>query len=81
MALKILPMQLSGEEVTSKRLLRLRSQVCGSVLGLSLEEQLAASHEAQRRALAFGNQRFCDAFWKVLVFAGIFQEEKKEKAI
>jgi hypothetical protein len=50
---------------------------CGSVLDLPVEEQRAASHEAQRRARAFGNRRFCDAFWKVLVFAGIFQEKEK----
>lgn len=51
-----------------------------SVLGLPADEQLAVSREAQRRARAFGNRRFCDAFWNVLVFAGIFQEKKKAKA-
>ncbi len=49
------------------------------MLSLPPEEQRAASLEAQRRAQAFGNQKFCDSFWRVLVFAGIFQEEKKKE--
>ncbi len=80
MALKILPMQLSGEHLVAKLLLQSRSVLRGSVLGLPVDEQLTASREAQWRARAFGNRRFCDAFWNVLVFAGIFQEKKKAKA-
>lgn len=46
------------------------------VLELPAEAQREASLEAQRRAAVFGNKKFCDAFWRVLVFAGIFQEDK-----
>jgi uncharacterized membrane protein YjjP (DUF1212 family) len=51
---------------------------CCRVLLSSPEEQAEASREAQRRALAFGNKKFCDAFWNVFVFAGILREENKK---
>jgi hypothetical protein len=48
------------------------------VLEQPAEARLEVSLEAQKRAAAFGNKKFCDAFWRVLVFAGIFQEDKKK---
>jgi hypothetical protein len=46
------------------------------VLELPEEARREASLEAQKRAAVFGNKKFCHAFWRVLVFAGIFQEDK-----
>jgi hypothetical protein len=49
---------------------------------LSPEQKLEASLEAQRRAAKFGNKKFYDRFWGVLVFAGIFEKGKdKDKAL
>ncbi len=45
-----------------------------AVLSLPMEQQSELSRLARARAQAFGNQKFCDAFYKALVFGKIFEE-------
>lgn len=45
-----------------------------AVLSLPAEQQSELSRQARARAQAFGNQKFCDAFYKALVFGKIFEE-------
>jgi len=47
--------------------------VGGLVLTLPAEQQRELSAKAQERAAAFGNQKFCDAFHKALVYGNILE--------
>ena len=52
-----------------------------AVLSLPAEQQSELSRQARARAQAFGNQKFCDAFYKALVFGKIFEEAAAVAAV